>query len=96
MKGERELRLWKRSLGLDAGRNIAASYTDGGSFWARLWPAAYERRGDGGRPRFLLVGDNNPPIEEGDRIEEGLLRYRALRVRSFPKHVEALVEEEEG
>ena len=95
MKGDTEMRLWKRSLGLDAQRNITATYTEEGTILARMWPTHRENRSTTARPRFLLICDSNQSIEEGDKIEVGEKRYRTLWVKLFPKHCEVVVEEEE-
>ncbi len=94
MKDEREMRLWKRHLGLDAGRNIQATYEDEGSFFARLSPTAHDGRTTSGMPRFLLIGTPSLPIDDGDRIVLGEKHFKALWVRVFQKHCEAVIEEE--
>jgi len=94
MKDEREMRLWKRRLGLDAGRNIQATYEDGGSFLARLSPTAHDGRTTSGKPQFLLIGAPSLPINDCDRIVLGEKHYKALWVRVFKKHYEAVIEEE--
>lgn len=95
MKGETEMRLWKKHLSLDGQRNITATYTDEGAMMARMWPAPRGKTVKAGKPRFLLICDHDHSMEEDDRIELREKRYRTLWVGRFPKHCEAVIEEEE-
>lgn len=94
MKGEVEMRLWKKHLGLDGLRNITATYTDEGTMTARMWPEPKVKSVEAGKPRFLLICEPGSSMEEDDRIELGEKRYRALWVGRFPKHREAVIEED--
>jgi len=96
MKGNIEVRHWKKKLGLDAQKNVTATYTDQGMIQARMWPASGSEKGEPEKRRFLMIFNRDCTLEESDRIELGTRQYRALWVKAYPKHCEAVVEEEAG
>jgi hypothetical protein len=92
MKRRHIVKLFKRGLTLDGNFALSASWEDGGSFEASLWPARKTGQREG--QRYLLVAKAGIGLEPYDRIETAQGLFRVLWVRIFPKHTEALVEKE--
>ena len=92
MKRRQTVKLFKRGLTLDGNFALSASWQDGGSFEASLWPARATGQGEG--QRYLLVAKAGIEIKQYDRIAWKDEFFRVLGVRAFPKHTEALLEKE--
>ncbi len=93
MKRRQTVKLLKRGLTPDGNFALSASWEDGGSFEASLWPAKKTGQREG--QRYLLVAKAATNIEQYDRIEWENEFYRVLWVRAFPKHTEAMLEKEQ-
>jgi len=92
MSRRQTVKLFKRGLTPDGNYALSASWEDGGSFEASLWPA--KKTGQREWQRYLLVARAGIGLEVYDRIETAQGLFRVLGVRAFPKHTEALVEKE--
>ena len=94
MKGTFEVHHWKKILGIDAQKTITATYKEQGIVRARLWPAGSIKKTETDKQKFLMIYSNDCQIEVGDRIEKNDKKFRAISVKAFPKHCEAVIEEE--
>ncbi len=94
MRKRQRVRIAKRGLTPDSNFALSASWEDGGSFEASLWPAKKTGQREGRGERYLLVARPGTDIEQYDRIEGPGGLYRVLWVRVFPKHTEAMLEKE--
>ncbi len=96
MRERQRVRILKRGLTPNSNFALSASWEDGGSVKASLWPAKKTGQREGLGERYLLVARAGTDIEQYDRIEWKDKFYRVLWVRAFPKHMEAMLEKEKG
>jgi hypothetical protein len=96
MKGDIEVGHWKKNLSLDDQKTIIATYTEQGKTLARIWPVSRWEKKVLGKQRFFMIFHKDCQVGEGDRLEQGTRKFRALSVKAFPKHCEAIVEEDVG
>jgi len=89
------LRLLRYHDGIDEGHEPCVNYLDEGSFPASIWAASASEQREGERPRHLLFASPKIRLAAQDRLTHEEKTYRVLWARSYTRHTEALIEEEE-
>jgi hypothetical protein len=95
MRRKEYLRLVRHTDSIDEGHEASASYRDEGTFSASLWAAGETDQREGGRKRAMLFASQKIKLNDDDRLVQGATTYRVVWARSFTRHTEALIEEED-
>lgn len=95
MRRPQYLKLLRYRSTIDEGHEASASYRDEGNFPASIWDAAPADQREGVRPRHMLFASPIIRLYAHDRLMKDDTSYRVVWARTYTRHTEALIEEEQ-